>query len=154
MSSARIDRYVPLVTAFAAWVVMFHDAVAQRLGLNVTDIKALRLLGTAPMTAGQIAEATGLTGAAVTALVDRLETGGYVTRARDPEDRRRVTIRAVPAKLRKLDQLYDGQNAAMGELLAKYDAPSFEAILDYLSNGAKILAEQAAKLRGQSATAK
>jgi DNA-binding MarR family transcriptional regulator len=152
MSSARIDRYVPLATEFAARAVMFHDSVARRLDLNVTDLKALRLLGTEPMTAGQLAEATELTGAAVTALVDRLEATGYVTRERDPEDRRRVTIRAVAAKLRKLDQLYAGQGAAMAALLAKYDDASFDVIADYLVNGAKILAEQTAKLRGTKAT--
>lgn len=151
MSSARIDRYVPLAQDFSARVVLFHEAVAERLGLHATDVKALRLLGAAALTAGQLAEAVGLTGAAVTALVDRLEASGHVTRVRDEGDRRRVAIRAVPAKLRELDRLYAGQNAAMAKLLAKYGAAEFAAIADYLANGTRILIEQTAQLRAGEA---
>lgn len=151
MSSRRVDRYVALVRDFAARVVLFHEAVAQRLGLHATDVKALRLLGADAMTAGRLADDTGLTGAAVTALVDRLETAGYVTRVRDAEDRRRVTIRAVPAKIRELDRLYAGHNAEMSTLLSHYDAAEFAIIGDYLTNAAKVLAAQTAKLRGDGA---
>jgi DNA-binding MarR family transcriptional regulator len=35
---------------------------------------------------------TGLSTGAVTGVVDRLERAGYVTRARDPQDRRRVIV--------------------------------------------------------------
>jgi DNA-binding MarR family transcriptional regulator len=149
VSSPRMDCYVPLVRDFAARVVLFHEAVAQRLGLHATDVKVLRLLGDEAMTAGALAEHAGLTGAAVTALVDRLEKPGYVTRERDRDDRRRVTIRAVPAKLRELNQLYAGHNAAMSRLLSKYDPAEFAAILDYLSQAAQVLAEQATKLRAE-----
>jgi DNA-binding MarR family transcriptional regulator len=45
-----------------------------------------------PATPGWLAEMTGLSTGAVTGLVDRLERGGYVTRAQDPQDRRRVIV--------------------------------------------------------------
>ena len=44
------------------------------------------------MTAGQLAELSGLTTGAVTGLVDRLEKSGFVKRERDPKDRRKVVI--------------------------------------------------------------
>ena len=50
----------------------------------------LRLHG--PATPGWLAEMTGLGTGAVTGVVDRLERAGYVTRARDPRDRRRVIV--------------------------------------------------------------
>jgi DNA-binding MarR family transcriptional regulator len=149
MSTPRMDRYVPLVRDFAARVVLFHEIVAQRLDLHATDVKALRLLGDEAMTAGQLAEYTGLTGPSVTALVDRLEAMGYVTRERDAADRRRVAIRAVPAKIRELDRLYAGYNAKMAELLAKYKASEFAAIVDYLAEATELLAKQAKILRGK-----
>jgi DNA-binding MarR family transcriptional regulator len=39
-----------------------------------------------------LAEMTGLSTGAVTGVVDRLERAGYVTRAQDPQDRRRVIV--------------------------------------------------------------
>jgi DNA-binding MarR family transcriptional regulator len=43
-------------------------------------------------TPGWLAEMTGLSTGAVTGMVDRLERAGYVTRAQDPRDRRRVIV--------------------------------------------------------------
>jgi DNA-binding MarR family transcriptional regulator len=145
-----MEIYVPLVQEFSARVILFHEAVAQRLGLHATDVKAIRLLGNNAMTAGHLAEHAGLTGAAVTALVDRLEATGYVVRERDADDRRKVAIRPVPAKVRELDQLYASHGAEMAHLLSKYDASEFVAITDYLANATQILAEQTAKLRGKA----
>jgi DNA-binding MarR family transcriptional regulator len=149
MSSARIDRYVDVVRGFSARVVLFHGAVADRVGLNATDLKVLRLLGEDAMTASQLAQRVGLTGAAVTALVDRLELAGYVTRERDTEDRRRVTLRAVPAMVKKIDRVYDSQNAAMERLLAGYSASQFDLLIDYLQRATAVLEEQTTKLRAE-----
>ena len=78
-----MDRYVPLIREFATRDALFHEAVAKTIGLHSTDEKVLRLLGADAMTAGDLVNQTGLTGAAVTALVDRLINLGYVTRERD-----------------------------------------------------------------------
>jgi DNA-binding MarR family transcriptional regulator len=146
-----MERYVPLVRDFAARVALFYEAAAHRLGLRATDVKALRLLSEEAMTAGRLAEHTGLTGAAVTALVDRLEHSGYVVRERDVDDRRRVTIRAAAAKIRELDSLYAGLSVEMASLLSKYDAAQFAVIADYIANATEVLAKQTLKLRGKSA---
>jgi DNA-binding MarR family transcriptional regulator len=146
-----MEIYVPLAQEFAARVVLFHETVAQRLGLHATDVKAIRLLGGSAMTAGGLAAVVGLSGAAVTALVDRLEAAGYVARERDAGDRRKVTIRGVPSKVRELDQLYASHGRAMSLLLSKYNASEFAAIADYLANAASTLVEQTARLRGGSA---
>ncbi len=149
-SSGRMDRYVPLAQDFAARVALFHEAVAQKLGLHATDVKVLRMLGETRMTAGDLVARTGLTGAAVTALVDRLETSGYLKREHDPQDRRRVIVCAVIEKVRVLDQLYSGQGAAMTKLLSHYDAAAFAIIADFLTKVSQVLAEQTTKLRAAS----
>lgn len=146
-SRDRIDRYVPLVQNFAARAVLFHESVAQKLGLHATDVKVLRLLESGPMSAGELADEAVLTPAAMTALIDRLEQRGYAVRERDPGDRRRVTVRTVPAKLRELDRLYRGLNVEMEKLLSTYSAAGFAAIVDYLERGAAVLTEQGRKLR-------
>ncbi len=145
-----MSRYVPIVREFSARVVLFHEAVAANVGLHVTDVKVLRLLGEGAMTPGQLVERTGLTGAAVTALVDRLEAAGYVTRARDEEDRRRVTIRCVPAKVRKIDRLYDAYATEMAGILHGFDAREFAAIETFLTRTTRLLDEQARELRSRA----
>jgi len=146
--TSRMSRYVPLIREFAARDALFHDAVARKLGLHSTDEKVLRLLGDAALTAGDLVAYTGLTGAAVTALIDRLETLGYVTRERDSADRRRVTIRAVGAKLREINRLYGELHAAMNTQLARYDNAEFAIVIDFLGATARTLAEQTAQLGG------
>ncbi|MCP2169301.1 MarR family winged helix-turn-helix transcriptional regulator [Goodfellowiella coeruleoviolacea] len=74
--------------------VMFHSWVAEQMGLSGTDHKCLDLVARAdrPLTAGQIAELSGLSTGAVTGVIDRLERAGHVRRVRDPHDRRKVLV--------------------------------------------------------------
>jgi DNA-binding MarR family transcriptional regulator len=148
MSNNRMDRFVPLAIEYAARVVLFHAAAAARLGLHTTDLKCLRLLGQNTMTAGELAQHTGLTGAAVTALIDRLEAAGYVTRQRESQDRRQVTVRAVPRRIREINRLYQGQYDRMSKLLADYNAQEFAAITDFLEKTTQILVVGAKELTG------
>jgi DNA-binding MarR family transcriptional regulator len=150
----RMAHYVPLIREFAARDELFHDAVARRLGLHPTDEKVLRFLGDNAVNAKDLASYMGLTGAAVTAMVDRLESLGYVTRERNGDDRRRVTIRAVSARLRKINKIYGGLHAAMQRLLSDYDTAEFAIVIDYLTRTTKVLAEQAAKVGGPPASRK
>src|ERR1700688_9787 len=124
--TSRMERYVPLIREFATRDALFHDAVARTIGLHATDEKVLRLLGADAMAAGDLVRHTGLSGAAVTALVDRLVNLGYVTRERDTSDRRKVTIRTVSARLRDINHLYGGLRGALQALLSKYDPAEFE----------------------------
>src|SRR5204863_5276286 len=80
--------------------ILFHQAVADRLGLHVSDLRCLNILleaGSVP--AGEIGERTGLTTGAVTRMVDRLERAGYVRREPDPTDRRRVIVSPVAGRV-------------------------------------------------------
>src|SRR2546428_12497931 len=77
--------------------VLFHTAVAERLGLSATDHKYADLIARqGPMTAGELADRTGLTTGAITGVLDRLEPAGGVRRERDPHDRRRVMGDLIP----------------------------------------------------------
>src|SRR5690606_11104545 len=67
-------------------VVMFHEAIAQRLGVNNTEHKVLDLIArheTGP-TPGELAAATGLSNPAITKIVDRLVRAGLARRERSP----------------------------------------------------------------------
>jgi hypothetical protein len=51
VSSTRMNRYVPVMRRYAAHTVLLHSAIAEALGLHVTDLRALWLLSEAPRTA-------------------------------------------------------------------------------------------------------
>jgi DNA-binding MarR family transcriptional regulator len=68
-------------------------AIADLLGVNRTDILCLDILARlGTVTAGRLAAESHLTTGAITALIDRLERAGYVSRLPDPVDRRRVLV--------------------------------------------------------------
>jgi DNA-binding MarR family transcriptional regulator len=91
-----IARMADVMREFMARAVHFQDAVARSAGLNSTDLQTVSLLiSQGPATPGELAERTGLTdGGAITAVIDRLEKAGYVSRERDVNDRRRVIVTA------------------------------------------------------------
>ncbi|MCK9869587.1 MarR family transcriptional regulator [Nocardiopsis dassonvillei] len=128
-------------------VVLFHEAVGQRLGLRALDHRALGLIEReGPLTAGALAELTGLTPGAVTGLVDRLHRLGYVQRVPDPADRRRVLVSAdVEARPDHADA-FAGLSRAMGELMAGYDEAELAVITDYVTKTIDILHTQTRRL--------
>jgi DNA-binding MarR family transcriptional regulator len=82
--------------------VRLNIAVAHQLGLPLADLQCMGLLADGPSASGYLAAQLGLTSGAMTRVLDRLEHAGYVTRAADPSDRRRVTSAADPAGLSRL----------------------------------------------------
>ena len=144
MSKRRIETYIPIVQEFSSRMVFFHAAIAHRLDLHLTDLKALHLLGPKPMTAGVLAEQVGLTLPAVTALIDRLEKAGYVVRERASKDRRKVTVQVVPKSLEKVNRLYDGQYARMSKIFSSYSHEQFATIMEFLEKTNQVLLEEAA----------
>ncbi|HEX5007752.1 MAG TPA: MarR family transcriptional regulator [Hyphomonadaceae bacterium] len=68
-------------------------AVAERTGLTPSQIVVLQIIARAGQpNAGAVAETARLSQATVTAILDRLEERGLVSRERDPGDRRRVAV--------------------------------------------------------------
>ena len=75
--------------------------------MNRTDGRCLDVLSIeGPVTAGRLAEVTGLTTAAITAVIDRLERLGYARRTRDPSDRRKVIVEVTETLTRRAEQIW------------------------------------------------
>src|SRR5260370_33542480 len=74
-------------------VVLFHHAVAERLGPGPTDHKCLALLRERGAMAGSdLGASTGLTSGSIHGVVGRLERAGYLRREPDPHDGRKQIL--------------------------------------------------------------
>lgn len=108
----------------ATRTVLFHSAVAGRLGITPTDLSCLNVLSMdGVQTPGRLAERLGITrGGAITAMIDRLEQAGFVRRNVDPKDRRRALVSLVTDRTAgQVTLLFSELGRAIGEQLAGYD---------------------------------
>ena len=130
--------------------IMFHQAVADVLGLHITDHKGLDLIYRyGPMPAGRLAELTGLTTGAITGIIDRLEKAGYVRRVNDPRDRRITIIEPTRNKKleRKLEVIFTPLSMRMQKLLSSYSDNELAFLFDVLTKSLEQSHEELMKLR-------
>src|ERR687886_1892078 len=130
--------------------IMFHQAVADVLGLHITDHKCLDFIYRfGAMPAGRLTELTGLTTGAVTGIIDRLEEAGYVRRTNDPNDRRRTIVE--PTRNRKLERkievLFVPLRDRMHNLLSSYSDTELVFLLDATTKMIEQTREESKKLR-------
>lgn len=133
----------------SARTIMFHTAIAERVGLSATEHKALDILSRgAPLTAGQLAELTGLTTGAITGLIDRLEKVGFIRREKDPSDRRKVIIQPMMEKMeREIAPLFESLGQRMEKLLSRYSDRELATINDFIAQSIVVLQEETTNLR-------
>jgi DNA-binding MarR family transcriptional regulator len=130
--------------------IMFHQAIANVLGLHITDHKCLDLIDRfGAMPAGRLAELTGLTTGAVTGIIDRLEKAGYVRRTNDPKDRRRTIVEPTRNKRleRKLELIFTPLHERMYKLLSSYSESELAFLLDAVNKTLEETREESKKLR-------
>src|SRR2546428_2109184 len=132
--------------------IMFHQAVADVLGLYITDHKCLDLLYRfGAMPAGKLTELTGLTTGAVTGIIDRLEEAAYVRRTNDPKDRRRTIVEPIRNKKleRKIEVIFSPLHERMYKLLSSYSDSELAFLLDATTKFIALTLEESKKLRSQ-----
>jgi DNA-binding MarR family transcriptional regulator len=100
------------------------------------------------VTAGRLAEVTGLTTGAITGVVDRLEKAGFVRRERDEADRRKVFIVVVPEATARIGQFYVPMQQAMHKLWSSYSEAELQLLLRFANEGYKAVREATEKLKG------
>jgi DNA-binding MarR family transcriptional regulator len=121
----------------------FDERLAKKLKLSQTDVRCLDLIGRlGPMTAGKLAEESGLTTGAVTFILDRLEEAGMVTRRRDTEDRRRVWVEIVPEARQRLEGLQQPIAEEMRELAQRYKAEDLAVVRDFMRQAKEVFQRQ------------
>jgi DNA-binding MarR family transcriptional regulator len=140
----------------SAATILFHQAVADRLGMNITDHKCADILSrTGPITAGELARHTGLTTGAITGVIDRLEGGGFVRRVRDPHDRRRVIVEPDVKRMEQvIAPLFASMARSAAELCGRYSTEELAVIRDFTDRANQMALDETRKLRAADAPAK
>jgi len=128
-------------------------ASAERIGINVTDLNCLNILAlSGPLTAGELARATGLTTASITGVLDRLEEGGFVRRERDAHDRRRVVVHLNPTRgLRDVAPVFAPVVEAWRTTAAQYTDEQLALILGFQTQLEQIMRDRLIELRDNAA---
>jgi len=143
-----ITRVEVNIRKMGAQSVITSQTMTERFGLHTTDLKVLDLIFLREQTsAGELANATGLTSGSVTALIDRLVKAGYVDRHADPGDRRRVIVRIRRDAIAPIEAAYASMQTRMVELWSTYSAQDLEIIADFLSRSTDLAIECTKEIR-------
>jgi DNA-binding MarR family transcriptional regulator len=102
------------------------------------------------MTAGELSQLTGLTGGAITGLIDRLEKKKLARREFDKEDRRKVYIVAESANaLKLLTPLFKDLQQKTAKLLMTYSDTELNIIKKYMEEATEVMNEVLENLKNQ-----
>ncbi|MFF2849758.1 MarR family winged helix-turn-helix transcriptional regulator [Streptomyces sp. NPDC058001] len=132
-----------------AELTLLNRQVGTRLGLKDIDLDCLDLINAhGPLSPTALARRAGLHAATTTGVLDRLERAGWITRDRDPADRRASLIRALRERNAELLALFAGMNSSVDEICADYDATELERLADFLHRTANAGRNAAEELTG------
>jgi DNA-binding MarR family transcriptional regulator len=110
----------------------FDDEVGRQLGLNPADLRCLDWLVDQARSASALSEATGLSSAATTAMIDRLERKGFVRRSRSADDRRRVLVEMTEWGRERAGEFYGPLVVEGTVLLARFSTDELASMLRHL----------------------
>ncbi|WP_420149022.1 MarR family winged helix-turn-helix transcriptional regulator [Spirosoma sp.] len=134
LDAETISSISDLGRSFSNTTILMHEAIAQKVGLSGTDHKYLGILiQNGPMTAGELAQRTGLTTGAITGLIDRLERKNLAKRKFDDADRRKIII--VPnteQAMSLLEEIFADLQGKMIRLLSQFTNDERKLIEKYL----------------------
>src|SRR4030081_1384656 len=145
---ALMEQLEHAVRRSSALGAIFSQTVADRAGISSSDLECLDFLNLeGRVTAGRLAEVTGLTTGAITGVVDRLEKAGLVRRERDAIDRRKVFIATVPENVGAIGRFYVPMQAAMQKLWSTYSDAELQLLLRFASEGYRAVLEATEALK-------
>ena len=126
---------------YAYTSLQMHEAIARKAGFAGTDHKYLGFfLQKGNLTAGELAELTGLTTGAVTGLIDRFEQKKLVKRTFHESDRRKIIVVPNTQKILALfEPFYKEFQDETDKLIASFSNSEIEIIKTYLLKGIELM---------------
>ena len=153
--AALMEELEHAVRRSSAQGVIFGQTVASRVGISSSDLECLDFLNLeGRVTAGRLAEVTGLTTGAITGVVDRLEKAGLVRRERDDHDRRKVFIATVPENVAKVGRFYEHMQRAMLKEWDTYSDAELRLLLRFMTQGYKTMLTATEELKAMMEASK
>jgi DNA-binding MarR family transcriptional regulator len=108
-------------------------AVTRQLGLTDTEADALAHLARAGgMTPSQLGELLGMTSGGVTALTQRLERAGHISREPHPRDKRSSILKATPEMIERAQDQYRDLIAETDRITSRLEDDERQAVARYL----------------------
>jgi len=112
---------------------LLNHHVGAHLDIKDIDLGCLDLIARhGPLSPSALARRAGLHPATMTGILDRLERGGWVTRDRDPSNRRGVLVRGLRDRNAEIVHLYSGMNTSLDQICATYEEPELQLLADFL----------------------
>ncbi len=136
------------IRRFATALILFHHAIAERIGVGPTDLQCLDLLRErGSMTGSELAAVTGLTTGAITGVVARLERARFLRRQKDRHDGRKQILSPLQKPKHTLHAVFEPIREEMGMRFANLDRRERALIVKFLEGSTDIVYRQAALLR-------
>lgn len=129
----------------------FDDAVGRALGLNPSDLRGLDWLVDQPRSAGELSRGSGLSLAATTDLIDRLEQRGLVRRMRDPADRRRVLVEMTERGRKEVGRFYGPLVREGGALFSGVSDQEVARMVEWLRGARELTDRHRERIESESA---
>jgi DNA-binding MarR family transcriptional regulator len=126
---------------------LFRNTIGKKLGLNTTDFEGLDLIFyRGATTPSELSKYTGLSSGSTTAMIDRLEGAGLVTRQNNPDDRRGTLVSITEDAACKVGPLFASARVAQNELLASYSQQELGILSDYFKRSAALFETERQKV--------
>ena len=117
---------------------LLSQRVGGHLELRGTDFLCLDLIGLhGSLSPSALARLSGLHPATMTGIIDRLVRGGWITRERDPDDRRGVVLHPAAGRRADVLRFFSGMTARMAEVCADYSDAELDLIAGFLRRTAE-----------------
>ena len=129
----------------------FDEVAFEKLGINRTDGRCLDIIeNQGPLTAGRLAQLSGLTTAAVTAVLDRIERAGYARRVRDEDDRRQVIVELTPLMAERGGKIWGPLGKEAVEEIGRMTVDELKLVMDFFRRGREVNERHVERVRNLS----
>ncbi len=140
--STKIDLMIRTNVAareYGIQMTLYRNVIFEKLGVNATDMECLGFLITRRVASPtELARYTGLTSGATTAMLDRLEKGGFIERRPNPDDRRGTLVVLARSGAEKVAPWYAPVGKAQDALVSSYAEAELQLIADFFERYAKV----------------